>query len=224
MNTCSDNYKDIICIATKRIDDNLPTNVQQLMLRLAEKHRVLYIEPPVDSVFIARNPAFMLREQYLKSICPKFLKPIWAIIFPYERWVPFFLRSLNRKKIIASIKHAIRTFQIKPEIVWIFRPQDYWIAEHLNPTYLCYHITDKYNTMPINAKSKNDALKLDRLEAKVVKNADLIFCTAKSLWKEASTENRKSFFVGNVADVKHFGKANDPETKIPEDKIGRAHV
>ena len=49
MNIKSTNNKDIICLATRRIDDDLPTNVQHLMLRLAENHRILYVEPPVDN-------------------------------------------------------------------------------------------------------------------------------------------------------------------------------
>ena len=55
MSITSINNKDIICLATRRIDDDLPTNVQHLMLRLAENHRILYVEPPIDSVFLARN-------------------------------------------------------------------------------------------------------------------------------------------------------------------------
>ena len=86
MNIKSTNNKDIICLATRRIDDDLPTNVQHLMLRLAENHRILYVEPPVDSVFLARNPGFLFREQYLKSMCPTPLKPIWSTIFPYEKF------------------------------------------------------------------------------------------------------------------------------------------
>lgn len=217
MNIKSEKKKDIICLATRRIDDDLPTNVQHLMIRLAESHRILYVEPPVDSVFLARNPSFLLREQALKSMCPTSLKPVWPLIFPYEKWLPFFLPLLNRNKIIAFIRRAIKTFQIKPEIVWLFRPQDFWIAEHLNPSYLCYHVTDKYNTMPLNAKNRIDALKINKLEKRIFKRADLVFCTARSLWKDVSLQHERAVYAGNVADVNHFAKANDPATKIPED-------
>lgn len=219
MNTKSEKNKDIICLATRRIDDDLPTNVQHLMSRLAEKHRILYVEPPVDSVFLTRNPEFLVREQYLKSMCPTSLKPVWPSIFPYEKWMPFFLPILNQYKIIYSIRRSMQKFQIKPEILWLFRPQDYWMAKRIKPTVLCYHITDKYNTMPVNARSKNDIIKLDKLEAKIIKRADIVFCTARSLWKEVSIQHERAFFTGNVADVEHFSKATFPETPIPDDII-----
>jgi glycosyltransferase involved in cell wall biosynthesis len=215
--------KDIICLATRRIDDDLPTNVQHLMLRLAENHRILYVEPPVDNVFIARNPNFLNRRQYLKTICPENLKPIWPVIFPYEKWVPLLLPFLNQYKMIASIRRAMQKFKIKPEIVWLFRPQDFWIEEHLNPSYLCYHITDKYNTMPVNAKNRIDAIKMNKLEKRIFKRADLVFCTARSLWKEVSLQHEKTVYVGNVADVNHFAKANNPATQIPEDIVDLPH-
>lgn len=209
--------KDIICLATRRVDDDLPTNVQHLMLRLAENHRILYVEPPVDSVFLSRNPSFSLREQYLRSICHKALKPIWPSIFPYEHRFPFFLPIINRYKILAAIRREMQNFRIKPEIVWLFRPQDFWLAENLNPLHLCYHITDKYNTMPLNAKNRSDAIKLDNLEEKIFKRADMVFCTARSLWKEVALQHGRVVYVGNVADVQHFAKANDSKTKIPDD-------
>jgi glycosyltransferase involved in cell wall biosynthesis len=215
--------KDIICLATRRIDDALPTNVQHLMLRLAKKHRILYVEPPVDRVFLARNPSFVFREHTLKTICPTYLKPVWPLILPYERWLPFLLPFLNRKKIIASIKRSMEKYGIEAEILWLFRPQDYWLAERLNPAYLCYHITDKYSTMPFNAKSKKDVIILDRVENKILNHANLVFCTARSLWKEVSFQREKTVYVGNVADVRHFHKANDEATKIPGDIVNLPH-
>jgi glycosyltransferase involved in cell wall biosynthesis len=217
MSTTSNNNKDIICLATKRIDDDLPTNVQHLMLRLAENHRILYVEPPVDSVFLSRNPDFLLRKGYKKSICPTSLKPFIPNIFPFEKRLPFLLPFLNRKKIVVSIKGAIRRFGIKPVLVWLFRPQDYWIAEHFNPKYLCYHLTDKYNTMPLNVKTRSDIKALDKIEKKIFQRADLVFCTAKSIWKETLNKHKRAVYVGNVADVAHFSKANDITTKIPDD-------
>ena len=183
MSITSINNKDIICLATRRIDDDLPTNVQHLMLRLAENHRILYVEPPIDSVFLARNPDFLLRKRYKNPICPASLKTFIPSIFPFEKRLPFLLPFLNRKKIVASIKNALRRFKIKPMIVWLFRPQDYWLVKHLNPNYLCYHVTDKYNTMPLNAKTKSDVITLDKIEKKIFQRADLVFCTAKSMWE-----------------------------------------
>lgn len=217
MSIKSNNNKDIICLATRRIDDELPTNVQHLMLRLAENHRILYVEPPIDSVFLARNPDFLLRRYNKKHFWPNSLEPFCPNIFPFEKRLPFLLPFLNRKKIVSSLKKAIRRFRIKPVIVWLFRPQDYWIVEHLNPTYLCYHITDKYNTMPLNAKTKADVIRLDKIETKIFQRANLIFCTSKTLWEEVSSRHKGAVYVGNVADVAHFSQANNLSIKLPED-------
>jgi glycosyltransferase involved in cell wall biosynthesis len=111
----------------------------------------------------------------------------------------------------------MQKYGIKSEIVWLFRPQDYWIAKRLNPEYLCYHITDKYNTMLVNTKNKKGAIKLDELETKILKLADIVFCTARSLWEKISLQHERTVYVGNVADVQHFSQADNPETQIPPD-------
>ena len=46
---------DLVCLATRAIDNPMPTNVQHLMRRLAARHRVLYVEPAVDLVHVARR-------------------------------------------------------------------------------------------------------------------------------------------------------------------------
>ncbi len=45
---------EICCLATRRLDDPMPTIVQHLMRALAGRVRVLYVEPAVDPVFLAR--------------------------------------------------------------------------------------------------------------------------------------------------------------------------
>ena len=209
--------QDIICVATRRIDDDLPTNVQHLMLHLASNHEILYVEPPVDSVFLSRNPEFHLRAQKLKNTCPPSLHPVYPEVFPYEKLFPFFLNWINRYNTIRFIKQAAKHIEICPDILWLFRPQDYWIASHFKTSCLCYHVTDKYNTMPLNAKSAADALKLERIEDKVIDRANIVFCTARSLWKDVSQKSEHAVYVGNVADVKHFSKANEFSTRVPED-------
>ena len=209
--------KDIICIATRRIDDSLPTNVQHLMVRLAKHHRILYVEPPVDKVFLARNPAFSYRKPQLENLYSSRLYTIRPQIYPFERRIPYVVHILNRYKFVASIRHAMAEHAIEPEILWIFRPQDFWLTNHLAFKHLCYHVTDKYNTMPVNAKNSKEKRRLDKLEKKMVKEADIVFCTARSLWKEYLIQNNNTIFVGNVADFQHFSKACDQNTIIPND-------
>jgi glycosyltransferase involved in cell wall biosynthesis len=77
--------------------------------------------------------------------------------------------------------------------------------------------------MPSNAKNRIDVIKPDKLEKRIFKRADLVFCTARSLWKEVSFQHEKAVYVGNVADVEHFVRANDPQTRIPEDIANLPH-
>ena len=210
---------NIICLATRRIDDDLPTNVQHLMLKLASKHTILYVEPPVDGIFLSRNPGFSNRLPRLKDKYPSSLHPVYPEIFPYERFFPFLLKFLNTCRTANYIKRAAAKRKIKPDVVWLFRPQDYRIAKKIKARHLCYHITDKYNAMPVNAGNKRDSDRLDQLENKIIDQADLVFCTAKSLWREASYKSENAIYVGNVADVKHFKIANDPSTTIPDDIV-----
>lgn len=210
-------WKDIICIATRRIDDDLPTNCQQLMRRLAMRHKLLYVEPAIDTLFLIRNPKFAQREERLPGQYPSNLYPIRPHVLPFEQRFPLPLRFLNRRAVLTAIRKAMKAFAVRADILWLFRPQDEWIIEELSPEHVCYHVTDKYNTMAVNIGPDKDVSAFDALESRALQRADIVFCTAASLHKELSATHDQVVLVRNVADVSHFAQACKPETPIPDD-------
>lgn len=189
------------------------------MQRLADFHEVLYLEPGVDSVFLKKKPRFFLeRNEYCKNL-PDSLITVVPRLLSWENRLSMVLRPINRFRVVRQLKMALMDFG-KPDVFWLFRPQDYWLASHVSHERLFYHRTDKYHTMPFNVQAAANTKKFRALEKSVVRQADAVFCTSPPLHEDSIRLNKMSYYLPNVADIKHFAIANSPDTAIPKDIAG----
>jgi len=204
---------DIVCMATRRLDNPLPTNVQHLMRRLATRHQVLYVEPPVDPVFLARQPRETLRLcRRSASGTPRIVTPL---ILPWEQRFER-LEAWNRHLILRQVRRAMRQLGITRPILWLFSPLHAWVLGRLKEGQVCYHITDDYSAMPWVT---SEALRREvrEAEARILNAADCVFVTSSHLARKRVLSGPHIHIIPNVADVDHFAAAREPKTPIPED-------
>ncbi|TAL10714.1 MAG: glycosyltransferase family 1 protein [Nitrospirae bacterium] len=204
---------DIVCMATRRLNNPLPTNVQHLMRRLAMRHRVLYVEPPVDFVFLARHP---LHNPYLRAGSetgmPQVLVPF---ILPWAHRIPY-LEGVNQRLVVAQVRRRMKQLGFSRPILWFFSPLQAWILAYLGAARVCFHITDDYAAMP-GVNSQGIRHQLEEASAHLLQTADYIFVTSPHLAKKLGLAGSRVHVVPNVADVDHFAAARDPDTVIPAD-------
>ncbi|MFQ5962379.1 MAG: glycosyltransferase [Candidatus Methylomirabilales bacterium] len=205
---------EIVCMATRRLDDPLPTNVQHLMRRLADRHRVLYVEPPADPIFWARRPR-RLAHRAPPAGGPQTLVPL---IFPWEHRFAA-LKSWNRRLVVAQVHRRMKRLRLARPLLWLFSPLQAWVLDHLSAARVCYHITDDYPTM---AWVTSEALRQEVMEAdaQILRAADCVFITSSHLAQKHGLSGPRVHVVPNVADVEHFAAARDPETPVAADIAG----
>lgn len=204
---------DIVCMATRRIDNPLPTNVQHLMRRLAMRHRVLYVEPPVDFLALVRHP---LRNPYVRKISATGQSHIIIpLILPWAHRVPR-LETVNQRLVVAQVRRRMKQLGFSRPILWLFSPLQAWVVGRLGAARVCYHITDDYAAMPW-AGSQRIRQQLEEASACLLQTADDIFVTSPHLAQKLGLSGSRVHVVPNVVDVDHFMAARDPDTVIPAD-------
>lgn len=205
----------IVAIATRRIGDSLPTNVQHLMTRLASHFPVFYIEPPADLLFLLRNPKFL--KNFFRNRDCALLKKLTPIIFPFEnrlRW----LKKINQKILLVQIKFFIKGNSHRPYILWLFSPKDFYLIKYLSEKLLYFHITDDYASFP-NKAGLGSRSQVIYQENRILEKANRVFVTSKYLADAKSRWLSKLTVIPNVADSKHFEKAKIPDLPIPADIV-----
>ena len=201
----------IAAVATRRIDDPLPTNVQHLMTRLASYFPVVYIEPPADLLYLLRKPRFFVRFFSKPSAASLRLKI--PILLPFgHRFAR--IKKINQRLRLAQMRRFLRSKTKAPLILWLFSPRDFDLIGRLPAQKIYFHVTDDYTAFPIQAALGTPS-QIRCRENFIGKKADRIFVTSQYLADLKPQWAAKIQLVSNVADVRHFAQAQSGCTPIP---------
>ena len=203
--------------------DKVPwTNRQQVMTRLAERHRILFLEAP-------KYPLFQLAKVILR-IMPEQKAHKWFLrLFRPERrggylyilsLVKYFpvkkrpLRKFNYLLNLINLKRVIKKYGFSDAILWIYTPDGVEYVGRFREDKVVYDCVDEYAAQPYY-KDNFDNIGLDEL--KLLKRADYVITSAQKLYKAKSKHNKNTYFVPNAGDYEHFSRAMRQDTLIPED-------
>ncbi|MBI3895004.1 MAG: glycosyltransferase [Acidobacteria bacterium] len=206
--------QDIICFANDWDSD--PLSKKHIMLRLARRNRVLW----VNSIG-TRNPQVSVRDfrrslDKLKKFfdgCQRrgenlFLFSPLAIPFHGNRaaqWV-------NRKWLSWSLRRVCRQLGFRNPITWSFLPTSADVVGTLGEQLIIYHCVDEFSEF-----TGTDKAGLLEMERRLMKKADLVIVSSSPLYESKRRYNPNTFLVTHGVDVQHFRKACDPETVVPEE-------
>jgi glycosyltransferase involved in cell wall biosynthesis len=211
-------FLDIICFSDAPWEYPLWTNKQHVMSRIAKLgHRVLYVDPQFGFAgwlkwFIARRVSFARLFRWLKResetlwiFAPILLPPRFTIC----RRVNDFLRLLG-------VRAFARWLGFERPILWIYHPDAVYFVGKLDGSMVVYDCVDEYSTFPAYAApARNKEIRGN--EERLLKLADIVFATSKPLFELKREFNSNTYFVQNVGDAEHFGKAMLKDTTVPSD-------
>ena len=212
-----------ILFATADWDEPYWTNKQHCAKSLAELGtNVLYVE----SVGI-RNPKAGSAKDW-KRLMNRLRKGLSSLLFGAKERSPrvFVLspllvpaghryqltRWLNRWLLKIAINRSIRQRDFNNPLIWTYHPFILDVFAGIDSCGLLYHCVDDLAALP--GVDKNG---FRRAEAQLLKQADVVFTTAKPLAEFCKTINPNTYFYPNVVDISHFGKALDSSIPIPLD-------
>jgi glycosyltransferase involved in cell wall biosynthesis len=206
--------RDILCFSHDWNGD--PLSKTHLMRLLARNNRILWVNsigyraPTVSKADMSR--AF----KKLAAALGPIREPERNIFVFNPLAVPAYgfaaIRALNRRLLRWQIRWAMRRLGFRNPINWVFNPAAAVVAGSLGERELIYHCVDEYT-----AFSGVHAAGLAALEQQLLERADLVIVSADRLYQSKAKVNPRTVLVRHGVDHRHFRRALDPATEIPQE-------
>lgn len=168
-----------------------------LNTRLSHWSNVIFIESPFSLLY---HTIFKFRSRFVpivkKTKLPEEIKSfIPFCLFHHKVWKKFpFTLKLDSRLVSAQLRKFIHKKYIDNKIIaWANSPFDYSIIKLINPRNIIY---DYYDNFSYDIDGNPDKVS-GELNQKLIKESDLIFCTAKVMYSEAKSLNENSYYVPN---------------------------
>ena len=215
--------KDIVCVSS--LDwGAMWTSKQQIMHRLAQTNRVLYVEEPVTMLAPLKVPA---RWRRWSAVVPRLHRVdagLWTLTpppsLPFGNMKPAINRT-NQALLARYVRWAMKRLSFAEEFVfWTYLPGSLALLDRLcsrgartSPVPVVYHCVDEHSAFP--GFVSREVVK--GYDDDLTRRADLVIATAENLRRSREALNPHTYTVLNAADVEIFNRALDPELPLPAD-------
>jgi glycosyltransferase involved in cell wall biosynthesis len=216
----TENHPDpIVCVSDLFWDEHWSSE-QQLMSRLADRCRVLYVERPVSllSFFTGSSDASVGR-QFWRSLRGRLRHETATLtILTPPPFVPFrYVRPVNRLNEwirSRSIRRALKQLNARAPLLWIYAPDAGRVVGKLAEFFSLYYCADDWAA---SQQWWNRAADINARERELASKVNLIVGTSSKIANKWDTTYGKSLFVSNGADVASFNRARDMDLQVPLD-------
>ncbi len=227
MSHASQSTLPIFCLSSQNWFDELWTNKQHLMDRLAKQgFDVLYVckgSVPFFKYFSTRytqNPLFPVSG--VTSVAPHLYLadspelPFFGL-FPCSLYYERFSFKLYRIKQAFLKAHA----QGKLPILWVYHPGfGHYLDILPKPYFLLYDCVDDYVSFPDAATNRYRQQWIRDGETLLLQEAHLVTTTAPALQESKSLVSPHCHYVHNVGDFDHFNLADTRQFSMPKSLFG----
>jgi glycosyltransferase involved in cell wall biosynthesis len=217
----------IVCLSSQPWEDNMWTNKQHVMSRVAAQHRVIYVnfrnQSPGKFLKRARqsDPAFSARGLLTRPA----LRRIRDGLEVLDIWVPTWLNWLGRGHRLRQysdfdhrvdvVNRWLREQGIEDVVVWVYHPGYGASVTRLPQRLVVYDCVDEYSAFP---EFKGAKAWIARRERELCAIAGLVTCTAPALLEaKQRLAPGRTHLVHNVGDFEHFSRATLEQTVVPDD-------
>ncbi len=215
---------DIVCFSLSRWDAPISSPAVALAKEFAKKHRVVFIEHPYSlkdiftdnrkSPVAPRRPLFqrrrVTRDGNVVVVKPPVTLPINFLSegFLYDR-----LSSFNNAILLKTLRTIIKELGITNYIFINFFDPFFLrkLPADIKPLKFVYQCMDDLSQVDYTSRH---AL---RLEAEIIKNADITLCTSSELTRLRAVISPNVYFHPNAADIELFKTAFGKELPRPAD-------
>jgi len=210
---------NFIFVSLQRINTDRESTSTSLAKELAKKHKVLYVNPPIDrkSWVFKSDDVFMNKHIQLikqrKAGVEKAENNLWILnsehIIESINWIPvtslfMIFNKVNNRIFAKDIKAAIEEIGLKEYIIIndkdIFR--SFYLKELLKP--ILYIYLDRDYTIGFKYWQRHGI----KLEPLLMQKADAIVCNSTDFTMAAKMINANSFYIENGANLELFNSEN----------------
>jgi glycosyltransferase involved in cell wall biosynthesis len=197
--------RDIVCVGIADWHNELKTNDQHLLRRLADGNRILFVEslglrqPQLASRDLSRIWR-RLRNGMRPPRIEEGVNVLSPLVLPFHSHA--LARALNRWLLPLQVSHAARRLGFRDVLLWSFVPQAEVLIDALRPSQILYYIDDDHG-----AKPGIDAASFDASERAFAPRADVVMASAPALVSKLAALNGNVHLAPNVADTRLFATA-----------------
>jgi glycosyltransferase involved in cell wall biosynthesis len=210
--------KTILCLATQEWDAHW-TPVQQIMLRLAAKNRIIYCEPfhpPLAWLKKSNRQLKGTRADQRSSL--REVKKNLLVYRPQSVYLPRNMKSTaaahwNARVYKREIANLLRLLGVQRPWLWAFFAQSLSVLE-LEFEHVIYDCVDDWPSFfPHPAEHQF----ITRVDEQLCRRAEIVFVGSHPLYEKKANLNQRTFVVNHAADIEHFQKASREDTTVPSD-------
>jgi len=222
--------RDIVITGIQAWDIEIGSNCKNIAAEMSKKHRVLYVNPPLDVITYLKNrkdPKVGKRMQVIngrQQAVEKVKENLWVLTLPImlfsANWLPRFLfawvNKMNSKRMARAINKVIQQMEFKE--VKLFCDSDmfrsFHLCEEVENSGFIYYSRDNLMTVPYWEKHGSF------FEPAIMKKATMVATNSPHLQKLASGANPQSFYVGQGCETEDYAKEGLSKPKTLESITG----
>ncbi len=179
---------------------------QQFHSRLAQTHRVLFVEGPTVSDQLTTSRV-TLREI---SDYPNIV--VLQMQLPAARWSDGDWVDRERRRLVQSVLAGPLGRDFENPVQWFYDPMAVTsFAGHMDEQAIVYDCMDELS------KFRGAPPELVRRESELLAYADVVFAGGPKMCQAKRKQNSNCYSYGCGVDITHFGKARHARTKLPHD-------
>ena len=208
--------ESILCFAPDPWSD-IWRNRHQIMSILAERNRVMYVEPrtylrqTVEMLRAGRLRGDDLRGERVTEVRPNLYVYHNLAYAPISGRFP--LKQIGQALRRRSLRGELRRLSFGAPILWLCRPEMSDLIGQFDEKLLLYHVVDEYSAY----EGVSDPELVRRREAGILERADLVLTTAPALWESKRRYNPNTHLVPNAVNYEAFAQAMQSDAPLPED-------
>ena len=177
---------------------------QQLLSRLAKRHRILFVEEPV---YASDNAPTL--SAHISEVMPNI-----TVLVPQVRAeecgdTPLWLWPC-RNEITRQARDAIRQLEFHTRALWLYTPTPDFMVEAVSPDMLVYDVMDEL----ANFAFAPPQLKAN--EKRLLGQSAVVFTGGASMYESKKHLNPNTHLFASGVDGKHYASACHPDTTTPD--------
>ena len=197
--------RDIVCVGFSDWGKDVLTNEQHLLVRLAERNRILYVESlGLRRPQLAGRDLRRMARRAIRGLLPARsvdgLHVLSPLVLPVHSRAA--ARRFNAQVLPWLVKRAADRIGLRDPLLWTFVPQAEVLLGRLRPSKVLYYADDDHGAKPgIDEASFREA------ENRFAPQADAVLASAPAIVERLSGLNDNVHYAPSVADTKLFATA-----------------
>lgn len=194
--------EDIVCLALRPWHGPWKAS-QQLMSRIAQSNRVLYVGPPSSlRAGITGLCGRAARPPILEAAAPNLFVYHEPRLLTKSK-VSRVFNSLTARMRLAHVRWLAARLGFQAPILWVFDPLASTVLGTFGEKLVIYHVVDKYVEYFLPHATRLRATVAQR-ENEMLKRADVVFAVSPPLYARCRGTNPNTFLVPNGVDFERF--------------------